>query len=319
MHTPSSLATPISDKHERFDRDRYDSFNRFDSFESFDKDDGFDRSNRLPFDSFSSPEYGGGVAPYTHVGGLQLVFDELPDDPLAKSAYPLKPTEFLNHPDNTMAYYVSFREHPSSDGSAPTIQDILEENPFHDIPTTSDPVESIIEMDESTDVDESALEGTDDAVASFLDLEELRPDTTPTRKRASRSPPPKLRHRVHSYSKLSLAAVGKLLRKLKSFTTGTKLFSLEECLNEFHIAEGNYAFQDETARVSMQLGPGMAVCKKKSLSKMPKVLTKPEMRRAKTTTNVCLQHVFPSTPKVMKNMESGLVSFQLNLNNHPHQ
>lgn len=140
---------------------------------------------------------------------------------------------------------------------------------------------------------------------------------------SSPSPPSRLQKlKFPSVGRFTMPPKMKLLRKLKSFTTSTHhgllagpTFSLEECLSEFHIGEGNYAFQDETARFSTQLGPILhsPISKRKSSSKLPKTLAKPELRKVKTATNLCLQNM-ASSAKVLKNMESGLMSFQLNLN-----
>lgn len=219
--------------------------------------------------------------------------------------------------------YMSFKGQPSSDESGPTIEELLQGDPFADLTNTADPVDSIVEVDER-----------DAVMSSFLDFDELvsspTPDTvtsfslqqTTKKQRSSKSPTPK--QKPIATMKVSMLPAVKQLRKLKSFTTGIKhhalgvpAFSLEECLNEFHIAEGNYAFEDETARLSMKLGPGLhsSITKRKSSSKLPKALTKPLLRKAKTTTNLCLHNAFRNSPKVLKNMESGLVSFKLNLNN----
>lgn len=143
---------------------------------------------------------------------------------------------------------------------------------------------------------------------------------------SSPSPPSRLQKlKFPSVGKFTMPPKMKLLRKLKSFTTSTHhnalagpTFSLEECLSEFHIGEGNYAFQDETARFSTQLGPMFQspISKRKLSAKLPKTLAKPELRKVKTSSNLCLQNV-TSSSKVLKNMESGLMSFQLNLNNAP--
>lgn len=133
-------------------------------------------------------------------------------------------------------------------------------------------------------------------------------------------------------SKLVEAQVGfspRVIRKTKSFSAAISKstkefqrpnFSFEDCSNEFHITDGNYAFQDETATVSMQCDPGMNVTnlKKKLTPKLSKMLPKPVLRKAKSTFNLCLQVSYRSNPKVLRNMESGLLSFQLQLKNFEH-
>lgn len=136
----------------------------------------------------------------------------------------------------------------------------------------------------------------------------------------------------HVKSKIVEGQVGfspRVIRKTKSFSAAiTKSskdfqrpkFSFEECANEFHITDGNYAFQDETATVSMQCDPGTGSTnsKKKSISKLSKVIPKPTLRKSKSTFNLCLQVSYRSNPKVLRNMESGLLSFQLQLKTLEH-
>lgn len=121
----------------------------------------------------------------------------------------------------------------------------------------------------------------------------------------------------------------KVIRKTKSFSAATSKtpkdlhrpnFSFEDCSNEFHITDGNYAFQDETATISKQCDPGISASttKKKLTAKTSKVIPKPVLRKAKSTFNLCLQASCRSNPKVLRNMESGLVSFQLQLKTFDH-
>lgn len=87
------------------------------------------------------------------------------------------------------------------------------------------------------------------------------------------------------------------------------MFSLEDCSNEFRVTEGNFAFQDETAEVLKRLSI-TSLQKKRSISKMSKATVKPPLRKAKTAPNLSRQ-VSKNSMKMLKNMESGLLSFQL--------
>lgn len=223
---------------------------------------------------------------------------------------------------NSVEYFVSFKRGPSSgDSSALTIDDFLHEDPFSTMTSTTDTVD-----------EESGKSTREEDLSKFLDFNEMRSSPVPletlqsetvVKSRSSRSPPARSKPKF-SQTKAHIAGSNRVLHKLKSFTTGLNpgtlagpAFSLEECLNEFHITEGNYAFQDETERLNMQLGPVIppTISKRKSSSKLPKSLTRPLLRKLKTTNNLCLQNAFRNSPKVLKNLESGLNSFQLNLNN----
>ncbi|SGZ46308.1 CIC11C00000001690 [Sungouiella intermedia] len=243
-----------------------------------------------------------------------------------------KPTDMLAHTDdsdtvtqespNSMEYFVSFKRGPSSGDSELTIEDLLNEDPFSEITNTTDPIEEDTKGDREEDISRY-LDFND--IQSSPVVPEAQPTETVVKSRSSRSPSVKAKGKF-SQAKMLMSSTNKQIRKLKSFSNGLNqgtlagpAFSLEECLNEFHIAEGNYAFQDETARLNMQLGPALpsTLSKRKSSSKLPKALTRPVLRKLKTTTNLCLQTAFRSSPKVLKNMESGLMSFQLNLKNAP--
>lgn len=105
----------------------------------------------------------------------------------------------------------------------------------------------------------------------------------------------------------------------RSFTPSSEpSFSFEDCSNEFHVGEGNYSFQDETARLSMQLGPALNLKKKQQFRSL-KPQAKSVLKKSRTLSNICLtashsSSSLPPAPRTLKNMESGLVSFQLNLN-----
>lgn len=105
----------------------------------------------------------------------------------------------------------------------------------------------------------------------------------------------------------------KRLKKAKSYTNGaavssaTLKFSLKDCSSEFHMFDNKFAFQDETALFS---GSKSAISKKKSSSKLGRAA--PTLHKAKTSANLCLKS---SSQRVLKNMESGLLSFQIKLKN----
>lgn len=210
----------------------------------------------------------------------------------------------------SLEYYVSFkREDEKSLEYNLTIEDLLKEDPFTSLDVEPPHVK---------------VEDDDDLLSSFLEFEEsilksAEMPPSPKKQRSTKfSPLPKFK--PPTFPSSSLASSPKLLRKCKSFTSAMlkshvpagPAFSLEECSSEFRITEGNYSFQDETARLNMQLGP--VIVKKKLVQKLPKSLARPTLKRSKTTLNLCLDAAC-RTPKVLKNMESGLVSFQLNLGN----
>lgn len=128
-------------------------------------------------------------------------------------------------------------------------------------------------------------------------------------------------------TKLAEGQVGfspKVIRKTKSFSAAISktpkdhhrpAFSFEDCANEFHITDGNYAFQDETATFSKQFDTSTI---KKLTAKSSKLQSNPTLRKAKSTFNLCLQPSHRSGPKVLRNMESGLLSFQLQLKSFEH-
>lgn len=121
----------------------------------------------------------------------------------------------------------------------------------------------------------------DTQLLSFLEMD--------TPKRKSRSLPGRRK---------PVAPSPKLLRKCSSFSAPLSApFSMEECSSEFHVAEGNYLFQDETAELVQ-------------LSKKKK--RRPVLKKAKTMLNLCA-----CLPKVLKNMELGLVLFQVQLKGIP--
>lgn len=232
----------------------------------------------------------------------------------------------------SMEFFAPFKNEPLSDEMGSTLEEFLRTDPFSEISVSADPVDTIVEADEQ----DGQVDVNGEEISRYLHFDNIASsptpgyytscslDQSPRKQRSSRSSPSKQKVRTSTMAPLHMPQSLKLLRKLKSFTTGTKhsalagpSFSLEECLNEFHVAEGNYAFQDETARVSMQLGPAFhsPTIKRKSSSKFPKALAKPVLRKVKTTNNLCLQNAFRSSPKVLKNMESGLMSFQVKLNN----
>lgn len=192
-----------------------------------------------------------------------------------------------------------------------TIEDLLKDEPFADL---EKPSLSCID------------DGDDDLLSLFFDFD----DDTPTKKtppstkhRSSKSattPTKPPRHKIPTFSAVaSDNSNSKHVRKCKSFSTALKFssnntagpaFSLEECFNEFHVTEGNYSFQDETARLSMQLGPGLAPKKNNRTEQ-----TRPVLKKSKTTSNLCLPRLVCRNPKVLNNMELGLVLFQVNLKN----
>lgn len=172
-----------------------------------------------------------------------------------------------------------------------------------------------------------------------IDLGSVRkapPKSEPTSSK-SRSFPEKLPKQRNSSAPRSASSSGpysrqpssKNIPKSSSFSTGYRRqftpsssepsFSFEDCSNEFHVGEGNYSFQDETARLSMQLGPALHM-KKRTPFKNQKTPTKSVLKKSRTFSNLCLaqnspnsSHTLPPAPKTLKNMESGLVSFQLDL------
>lgn len=189
-----------------------------------------------------------------------------------------------------------------------TIEDLLKDEPF-----------STLERPSVSCIDD------DDLLSLFFDFD----DETPTKKtppssrhRVSKStttPTKPPRHKIPTFSAVaSDNSTSKHVRKCKSFSNSQKFsstsagpaFSLEECFNEFHVTEGNYSFQDETARLSMQLGPGMAPKKNNSAEQ-----SRPMLKKSKTTSNLCLPRLECRNPKVLNNMELGLVLFQVNLKN----
>lgn len=248
----------------------------------------------------------------SYPGGLHLSFVE--QAPLTKQPVGLLPAQD-EEGALSMEYYVSFKmesmeEVKEQDSQNLTIEDLLKEDPFSSF-TADDP--GIMKFED------------DELLSSFLEFEEQ--GEVPKKHRASKSSPPPSKiskHKPPAFTTLQLQqSTPKLLRKSKSFTSvimknqppAGPAFSLEECSNEFHVTEGNYSFQDETARLSMQLGPALQTPKKKLSQKFPKTIARPTLRKSKTTSNLCLLQIsYRSAPKVLKNMESGLVSFQLQLN-----
>lgn len=203
----------------------------------------------------------------------------------------------------------------SSSNEPISLEELLKQEPF--------PLEKPISF--------SGMDDDDDLLSSFFDFD----DDTPTKKtppfskpRSSKTagtPTKPPRHKIPTFSAVaSDHSSSKQVRKCKSFSNALKFssqnpagpaFSFEECSNEFHIAEGNYSFQDETARLSKQLGLGVSNKKNNTKTEGSDNLSRPTLKKSKTTSNICLPRSSCRSPKVLKNMELGLVSFQVKLKN----
>lgn len=285
-----------------------------------------------------NPAYHGYYQPETFVkqeGYLPKTFGHVkPEDFLPEKFGQLKHDDFLPKPfvqlknENYLPSLSQGQLHQTSpfthkalhstvaSGNEPiTIEDLLKEEPFGALEKPA----SFSCIDD----------GDDDLLSLFFDFE----DDTPTKKtppstkpRASKSastPTKPPRHKIPTFSAVaSDNSTSKQVRKCKSFSNSQKFssqnaagpaFSLEECSNEFHVTEGNYSFQDETDRLSMQLGPGLAP--KKNASRTANGQSRPVLKKSKTTSNLCLPRSGCRSPKVLKNMELGLVSFQVKLKN----
>lgn len=196
---------------------------------------------------------------------------------------------------------------PGNDLLDMTIEELLHSDPFSEF-NSSVPT-SVVKLED------------DDALTDFLEFEDINPPAAP--QQLVHTPPPQGRAPASGAFGTLKFQSPRQLKKAKSFsttsyrnnTTADQAFSFEECSSEFSITDKNYSFQDETARLSMQLG-NASVTKKKSNGKTPKVLHKPTLRKAKTTTNLCAQGAVRTSQRVLKSMESGLVSFQVNLKNN---
>lgn len=152
----------------------------------------------------------------------------------------------------------------------------------------------------------------DDEISMFLNLDcspQSPPQTPPSKGDVSLRKSP-VRQKLKTTKG---AAQSKALRKAKSFTTTRPVvtlrdisagprFSFEDCASEFPVSDV-YSFRDE----SLLFMPESTMSKKKLSSKLSKALLKPLLRRSKTTTNLCL------LVAVLKNMESGISSFQIDL------
>lgn len=200
---------------------------------------------------------------------------------------------------------------PKEDGI--TIEQFLMEDPFKSMEGITEVQDPLIKV-EDTDLAST--------LTDLLEREERSRTTSP--KDAMRI----IKNNFHEFNRSReegrTGLFSRVIRKTKSFSAAvlktSKEFSLpnftfEDCASEFHVLEGNYSFEDETAKVSKQcdLGIGTPISKKKSASKLNKP---PSMlRKSKTTSNLCMQYSCRSKPKVLKNMESGLFSFQLQVKN----
>lgn len=105
------------------------------------------------------------------------------------------------------------------------------------------------------------------------------------------------------------------LRKAKSFGcvgkyTPSTSFSLENCLNEFHVKEGKFLFQDETARVLKQLGSPF-LSRRKSAPKLAGSIH--PLKKGKASSSLCLRAGLRSNEGTMKDMESRLGLFKVQL------
>lgn len=207
-------------------------------------------------------------------------------------------------PMDTAVYNSSFdRSFDQASAANMTIEDLLHDDPFelHSSGTTS-----IVKIDEDDEELSQFLELDDELAPEPLSLISMHP--SPLAKPKAGGP---------AFGTLTFTP-SKPLKKAKLFTASRSVnaagpaFSFEACSSEFWITEGNYSFQDETARLLLELGS--AAVKKKP--KTPKTLSKPMLKKAKTTSNLCLQGAVRSNQKVLKSMESGLVSFQVQLQNN---
>lgn len=119
----------------------------------------------------------------------------------------------------------------------------------------------------------------------------------------------------HSPGSTILGESPKLRRMYNSLDAGLEeqdsnpAFSLEDCSSEFHVSDGNYYFQDETAEV-LKRHSVTSLLKKKSLGKMSKGVFKPSLRKSKTLPNLG-RPLSKGALRTLKNMELGLLSFQL--------
>lgn len=166
------------------------------------------------------------------------------------------------------------------------------------------------------------IDGYDDELTNFLEMEDgpsFKGKTTKTKinmtvntlpsyslengKKPTRSPS----STILGDSPKSRRAVNSLNDEVE--TKDTPIFSLEECSNEFYVHDGDFAFQDETEEVLRRMSiPNLQ--KKKSTSKLGKSSAKPPLRKSKTTPN--LGRLLPkNASRILKNMESGLLSFQI--------
>lgn len=121
----------------------------------------------------------------------------------------------------------------------------------------------------------------------------------------------------HSPGSLGLGDLSRSRRTFNSFNvnftdiegSAGPAFSFADCSSEFHVMDYNYSFQDETAAVQKRVSI-TSLPKKKSTTKLAKQAAKPPLRKAKTSPNLG-RPLLRKSLRVLKNMESGLLSFQI--------
>lgn len=167
-------------------------------------------------------------------------------------------------------------------------------------------------------------DGNDEEISQLLELEESRPRNEKVRQElkmmvdtniTSFSSPAKKSSRSPASTILGESPKSRRSQNSLNYNysdngnSAGPMFSLEDCSNEFRVSEGNFAFQDETAEVLKRLSI-TSLQKRRSISKTTKASTKPPLRKTKTAPNLGRQ-LSKNSIKMLKNMESGLLSFQL--------
>lgn len=183
---------------------------------------------------------------------------------------------------------------------------------------------SFINLNEDKSWNFVRADGHDDDISQLLEMEESRSNNEIIRRECqmtvntnmtSHSSPAKKASRSPASTNLGESPRTRRSHNSSNYNypdnenSAGPMFSLEDCSNEFRVSEGNFAFQDETAEV-LKRHSISSLQKKRSISKMSKASTKPLLRKAKTAPNLGRQ-LSKNSINMLKNMESGLLSFQI--------
>ena len=167
------------------------------------------------------------------------------------------------------------------------------------------------------------VQGYDDELSKFLELDDSTLHNNTNHRNSNLAfLPNSTMSQIHPHNSNEFSASGSpgKLPKSAKMSKSSNLnnegpdgpaFSLEDCSIEFHLKDGNFAFQDETAEV--QKRHSTTSLQKRSSSKLIKSSTKPPLRKAKTVPNFG-RLLLKNSGQILKNMESGLLSFQLPFN-----